>query len=155
MRMTDLTYADWLAEQGVSGVATAEAENLYRPEWLRTIKEWSYPTNLVEPTTGVPTSAVVWSMVDRLDKPRFFKEPGFILGLSVTKPKVYMAGMSGSVAGFLDEARLWFPQAYADEGYTSIREFPDPTGSTQPGPIQLATNGYWMDMRDLLLYGEQ
>lgn len=155
MRMTDLNYEDWLREQGVGGVTTAENESLYRPEWLRTIKKWSMPTNIVEPSTGVPTSAFVESVVDAVRKPRFFKEPGFILGLSVTKPKVYLTGVVGSAAGFMDEARLWFPQSYADEGYTSIREFPDPTGSSQPGPLQSATNGYWADMRDLLIYGEQ
>lgn len=155
LRFTDMSFEDWLEAQGVNGVETPEAETMYKPELLRHVSDWTYPTNTVEPTTGVPSSAAVWSMQERISKRRFFKEPGFIVGISLCRPKVYMSNIIGSAAGYLDEARLWLPQVFHNDPYTSLREFPDPT-TLVAGPLGTTpTNGYWLDMRDLFLYGEQ
>ena len=155
MRFTDMSFEDWLEAQGVRGRKTAEAESMYKPELLRYVRDWTYPTNTVEPTTGVPSSAAVWSMQERISKRRFFPEPGFILGVTVARPKVYLSKHIGSAAGYLDQARLWLPMVFHNEPYTSIREFSDPT-TVADGPLGATpTNGYWLDMRDLFLYGEQ
>lgn len=155
MRFTDMTFEDWLRQHGVRGVQTAEPESAYRPELVRYIKEWTYPTNTVDPATGVPSSAAVWSIQERADKDRFFKEPGFLFGVCVARPKVYFSKQTGNAAGALDEARLWLPAVFRDEPYTSIKEFTDPT-TTVDGPLGATpTNGYWVDLRDLFIYGDQ
>lgn len=155
MKFTDMSFSDWLRQHGVRGVPTPESETQYRPELLRYVREWTYPTNTVNPETGTPTSAAVWSLQERADKDRFFAEPGFIVGVQVTRPKVYLSKQVGNAAAFLDEARLWLPAVFRDEPYTSVREFPDPTASAT-GPLGATpNNGYWVDMRDLFIYGDQ
>lgn len=154
MRLTDMSFADWLRMHGVRGVQTAEAETSYRPELVRYIREWTYPTNTVDPATGTPTSAAVWSIQERADKDRFFKEPGFLIGVTVVRPKVFLSSLKGAAVGALDEARLWLPAVYRDEPYTSLREFV--SGAAANGPLgNVPTNGYWADLRDLFLYGDQ
>jgi hypothetical protein len=86
--LTDMTYEDYLQTYGLQ----VQAEQLHKPELIRYIRDWSYPTNTVEPTTGVPSSAVSWTVAERADKKRFFKEPGFIFGVTVCRPKVYLLG---------------------------------------------------------------
>lgn len=154
MRQTNMTFEDWLRMQGVSGVKTAEAESSYKPELVRYDREWTYPTNTVEPSTGVPSSAAVWSNQVRADKDRFFKEPGFLIGVQVFRPKVYLSKLTGAAVGALDEARLWLPSILADEPYTSIKQHT--TTATGDGPLGAnPTNGYWIDYRDLFIYGDQ
>lgn len=154
MRATNMTYEDWLEMHGVSA-PTIDNESLYRPELLRYTREYTAPTNTVEPTTGVPSSAWVWSIQERADKARFIKEPGFIVGLMCIRPKVFYTRQLGMALGALDEARLWLPSLMRDEPYTSIKQFIK-TDATGEGPFgTLPTNGYWADMRDLFIYGDQ
>ena len=72
--LMDMTYEDYLRSFGMQ----PKLEVSRVPELLRHVREWTYPTNTVEPTTGVPSSALSWSIQDRADKDRFFKEPGFL-----------------------------------------------------------------------------
>lgn len=154
MRFVDMTFEDWLRTHGVRGVKTAEPESAYRPELLRYIKKWTYPT-IIGDSFGSPSSACTWDVQDRIDKDRLFKEPGFIFGVQVCRPKVYFSNQVGAAAAALDEARLWLPAVFRDEVYTSIKEFLDPS-TTQDGPLGLTpANGYWVDMRDLFIYGDQ
>lgn len=154
MRATAATFDDWLKMHGVN-VPVAINEDLYKPELLRYERQWTYPTNTVEPTTGVPSSAAVWSLEGRADKNRFFKEPGFIFGVMVTRPKVFFSKQLGAAVGALDEARLWLPSLMRDEPYTSIKKFEN-TDIANEGPLGTnITNDYWADMRDLFLYGDQ
>ena len=71
LKLTSKSYEDWLAEWGVSTPEVIEREN--KPELLRYVREWQYPTNTVEPTTGVPSTALSCSISERSDKDRFFK----------------------------------------------------------------------------------
>lgn len=144
--VTNMTYEQFLATYGVRQ-ATVE---LHRPELLRYVREWSYPTNTVNPSDGTPTSAVSWAIAERADKDRFFKEPGFIFGVTVARPKVYLSNQSGKASDFLNSAFSWLPAIMRNDPYTSFREF-----AASAGPLQATTNGYWLDMRDLFLYGEQ
>ena len=72
--LTPMDYEDWLATYGIVPQA---AEN-HRPELLRYVREWQYPSNTVDPATGVPSSAVSWAVAERADKDRFFRELGFL-----------------------------------------------------------------------------
>jgi len=83
--LTEQTYEEYLTTYGVK----MPQVELHKPELIRYVRDWKYPTNTVDPTDGSAASAVVWSIAERADKRRFFTEPGFICGYSVVRPKVY------------------------------------------------------------------
>lgn len=147
MKFIDMTFEDFLRSYGVN-VPTAEEVN--KPELIRYVREWSYPVNHVEPTTGVPSSAVSWAVRERIDKDRFFREPGFIFGVTVARPKLYYSRQLGSLVDFMNTPFSWLPAIMNDHPETSLREF-----AAAAGPLTTTTNGYWVDMRDLLIYGDQ
>lgn len=146
--MVDMDYEDWLAQYGIK---TAPQEH-HRPELLRYIREWQYPSNTIDPTNGNPSSAVSWVVSNRADKDRFFKEPGFLIGVSTFRPKVYLSNQTGAVAGHLKTAMDWLPAMLRDDPYTSVRKFAETGG---PFPVVTDANGYWLDLKDLFVYGDQ
>lgn len=153
MRFTSMTFEDWLESQGVHQKMDI-AEDGLKPELVRYDREWVYPTNTVEPTTGVPVSAIVCSPAVRADKDRYFKEPGFLVGVCVSRPKVYLSKQVGAAVNALDQARLWLPELMSSEKYTSIKKHL--SGASPDGPLgNTPTNGYWIDYRDLFIYGDQ
>lgn len=147
LNMVNMSYEDWLATYGVK-VPRAEKQHL--PELLRYVRDWSYPVNTVEPTTGVPASAVSWATQERADKDRLFKEPGFLFGVTVCRPKVYLKNQRGSGVHMLDTAFGWMPALMRDEPFTSLRKY-----ATTTGPLNEINDAYWVDMRDLYLHGDQ
>lgn len=150
LKLTAKSFEDWLAEWGVSTPEVIEREN--KPELIRYIREWQYPTNTVEPTTGVPSTALSVSVSERADKDRLFKEPGFIFGVQVFRPKVYFSNQKGALAEFLDDAYAWLPPVLAEQTWTSLKNF-----AFGSGPLQgvAGSGGYWIDMRDLFVFGDQ
>lgn len=145
--LTDMSYEDYLATYGIR---PARAE-LHRPELVRFTRNWSYPSNTVDPTTGAPSSAVSWAVAERADKDRFFTEPGFLFGVTVLRPKVYLSKQLGTATSLLDNAMSWLPAVMMDHPFTSMRLVPN-----DEGPLNVTdANGYWVDIRDLFLYGEQ
>lgn len=146
--LTPMDYEDWLATYGVA----PKAEENHRPELVRYIREWQYPSNTVDPATGVPASAVSWSIAERADKNRFFREPGFIFGVTVARPKVYYRNQVGNSADWMRDALTWLPAIMRDDPWTSMKKF-----SETEGPFQVVAdaNGYWVDIKDLLIYGDQ
>lgn len=151
MNFTRMTYEEWLATYGVNMAKVQERD---RPELIRYVREWTYPTNTVEPSTGVPTAAYSWGITERADKDRFFDEPGFIFGVQIVRPKVYFSNQTGHAASMLDRVMRWLPAIMADDPSSSLAEF-----TTTQGPFGKSaagfTNGYWLDVRDLFLYGDQ
>ena len=146
-RMVEMDYEDWLRTYGVR---TNRLE-LHRPELIRYVKEWTYPSNVVDTTTGSPVGSAIWSIQERADKDRFFSEPGFVFGVQVTRPKIYMARQKGLAVAAMNDAFSWLPAVMRDDPSTSLKEF-----AAAAGPLGgNITDGYWFDMRDLLLYGEQ
>lgn len=146
--MTEMTYEDWLATYGIRGARV----ELHRPELLRSMREWQYPSNTVDPLTGAVTSAVSWGISDRIDKDRFFTEPGFIIGLTITRPKVYLKNLDGNGAGMLNDAMSWLPALMKDDPWTSMKKMAHDKGPL--ATIVTDTDGYWVDVKDLLLYGD-
>lgn len=145
-------YEEVLASYGASIRAAKRRD---RPELIRYIRDWSYPVNTVEPTTGVPSTAVSWAITDRADKGRKFNEPGFIFGVQVCRPKVYYGRQESNASTMLDRAQRWLPPTMDETGAErSLAEF-----LTTEGPYGRAsggfTNGYWLDVRDLFNYGDQ
>lgn len=151
MELTNMSYEDFLRTYGVRP-SWAERPNV--PELLRFSKEWSYPSNTVNPSNGTPSSAVSWSIAERGDKDRFFKEPGFIFGVQVARPKMYVGTQVGSMATYLRTAFDWMPAIMSDAPQTSLREFAEGTGPLS-GLSITGDDSYWVDMRDLFLYGDQ
>lgn len=148
-KLTEMDYEDWLATYGIA----KKPEEHNRPELLRYLREWQYPSNTVEPTTGVPSSAVSWAIADRGDKDRFFREPGFIFGCTVARPKVYLKNQDGNVADFMMDALSWLPAIMRDDPFTSLKKFADTAGPA--ATVVTDANGYWIDIKDLFLYGDQ
>lgn len=149
MGISDMTYEDWLRSQGIS--IPDRDEN--KPEMLWQTSEFQYPSNTINPATGAPTSALSWVWKKGEGMRKFFKEPGFVIGISVTRPKVYFAGLAGLNAGFAQRAWDWVPNYTANMPETSLKFFAAGTGPL--GDRQTDTDGYWIDMRDELLYGDQ
>lgn len=149
--LSDMTYEDFLRSYGIS--IPDKDEN--KPELLARFSDFQYPSNTVEPTTGVPASAVSWVFKNGERKKKFFKEPGFLFGISITRPKVYYGGLSGSAAGFAQRAWDWMPNYVADMPETALKPFglhEGPLGDRTGGTV---ADGYFLDMRDELLYGDQ
>ena len=147
--MTEMSYEDWLRTFGISSPRV----ELHRPELLRYIREWQYPVNTINPSTGAPTSAVSWAIRDSIDKDRFFREPGFIFGVTVARPKVYLKNTDGSLVDFMNNAMTWLPAIMKEMPETSLREYADSAGPL--ATVVTDTDGYWIDHRDLLLYGDE
>lgn len=146
--VTELSYEDWLA---TFGVKVPEADP-HRPELLRYLREWQYPTNTIDPTNGTPRSAVSWSVRDRLDKARYFNEPGFIFGVTLVRPKVYVRDQEGSASCLLNDWKAWAPAIFSGDPNISRKDV-----STSAGPLQTVVSdadGYSVDLADLMLYGE-
>lgn len=148
--ITIATFEDYLASFGVKAAKDVD-EEVHRPELIRYVRDFTYPTNTVEPTTGTPSSAAVWSISERADKDRFFSEPGFLFGVQVVRPKVYLNNITGSVTSYMDKAFNWMPALLRDMAFMSLKEFATATG---PAPVAFGED-YWIDLKDLFLYGEQ
>lgn len=155
MSFTSMSFEDYCRTFGI----TLSKEGLHKPELLTSYKDFSYPSNTIDPLTGAPSSAVSWVIKKSGREPKLFKEPGFIFGVHCVRPKVYLQRQYGSVAHFLDKGLSWLPAIMRDAPETSLREFGG--GAAGEGPLSNGTagdsptNGYWVDMRDLFLYGDQ
>lgn len=141
------TFEEYVA---TFGVRLPDKEEPHRPELLRYSRNWSYPSNTIDPATGEPSSAVSWSIAERADKDRRFTEPGFIFGVTVKRPKVYISGHRGSVTSVMNDAYSWLPATMRNTGAFAMKEI-----TAAKGPLNAITDSYWIDLRDLLQYGEQ
>lgn len=160
MQLTEMTFEDYL---GSFGVSLKASEKPHQPELLRMTKNWTYPTNTVDGDGTINTQAS-WSIMERADKDRFFKEPGFVVGYTVWRPKVYVDGKKQSAVSLLDTALDWLPASQKENVMSSLKKF-DPSnancpfdGAAEPstGDGQLDTdNEYWVDIRDLFVYGDE
>lgn len=158
----DLSYDDYLRAQGVrlgkdqtrsnqltGGVPGA---GLIQPEaeLLRFVRKWTKPISTFDPADGSAATALKWSCAERADKKRYFKEPGFIVGVACTTPKIYLGNQKGAIVGALTQAEHWLPQVLQGFGYTSVREVLD---SVTDGPLINQDEDYWFDIGDLFNYG--
>lgn len=145
--LTDMTYEDYLATYGVD----TKQEEAHIPELLRYVRDWQYPSNTIDPTSGAARSAVSWALTERADKKRFFKEPGFVFGVAVCRAKTYRSTQLYPAASVLDDVYAWLPAVLADDPNTSLKQFT--AGVT--GPLPGVTDDYWVDVADLFHYGDQ
>lgn len=152
MGMQNMTYEDWLRSNNIA--IPNKDEN--KPELLARYSEFQYPTNHISTdaaTAGAPTSALSWVFKNGNRDPKFFKEPGFVVGFSVTRPKIYFGGLAGAAAGFAKRAYDWMPNYLRGKPETQLKKFGIDTGPL--GERTTDADGYFLDMRDELLYGDQ
>lgn len=147
--IANMSYEDFLRSYGIA--IPSKDEN--KPELLARFSDFQYPSNTITPGSGATTSALSWVFKNGHKDPKFFKEPGFICGFSVTRPKVYFGGLVGNMAGFMSRAWDWMPGYLSAVPETSLKYFGGDTGPL--GDRLTAPDAYWADMRDLLLYGDQ
>jgi len=128
--------------------------NLHRPEDVAHLREFTYPTNTVEPTTGVPATAVGWRVASRMDKRIAFTEPGWLVGFNTVRPKVYLGKQQGTLSGAMQTRASWLPAILSDQQDVSHFLFDDATGPLK-GVMDAGNVDYWVDLKDLLLNGDQ
>lgn len=145
-QLTKMDYEDFLATYGVR----TQKQELHKPELIRYVRDWTYPSNTVDAATGVPSSACSWAIAERADKDRFFAEPGFIFGCAVARPKVYLSKVYGAGVGMMNDAMSWLPAILREDVYTSLKKL-----AAASGRIAGATQEYVVDVRDLLIHGDQ
>ena len=81
----------------------------------------------------------------------FFSEPGWLVGFTTVRPKVYLGTQQGAVAGAMQARTDWLPAVLNNIQNVSHKMF---TGTT--GPLaNVMTANHWIDLRDLLNYGDQ
>lgn len=147
--MSNMSYEDWLRSNGIA--IPKKDEN--KPELIGRWSEFQYPSNTVDPATGVPTTALSWVFKNGNRDPKFFKEPGFVVCYSVTRPKIYFGGLAGSASGFASRAWDWMPNYLRGMPETQLKHFAIDTGPL--GDRTTLADGYYLDMRDELLHGDQ
>lgn len=152
----DMTYEDWMRTYGGGAGGSVEPDRVdyHRPEDVAYARQFAYPTNTVEPTTGVPAVAVGWRAAHNLRKAFRFDEPGWLMVTQTVRPKVYLKNQIGSVASMMTTRDAWLPAVLHDEttvGHLVIQEDTGPLATTMVDP----GDEYMVSVRDLLLYGEQ
>lgn len=152
-KLTDATFEDYLRTFGIRAEAGAR-EDEHKPELVRYIRDWVYPSNTINPADGAASSAASWAIRERADKDRFFKEPGFLFGVTVTRPKVFFKNQKGYIASTWDTPLEWLPALARENAYMSLTEEARTAGPIA-GIADAADTAYWWDQRDLLLYGDQ
>lgn len=145
-----MSWDDYIASQGVR-VPEAEKEEQHVPELVRFARSWQYPISAIDPTDGSAASAVQWSMAERIDKDRFFREPGFLFGVTVCRPKVYV-DYAGFGAELMSDAYKWLPAVLDDDPTNSLINIAD---TTFGGVNWADAGGVFVDLKDLLIYGDQ
>lgn len=149
--MSEITYQKYLAQYGVSGPAAQEAANL--PEILRYTRDWTTPTNSVDPSNGRPSSVWAWGSTIKADKPKRFDEPGFVIMMGSIRPKMFdstfQASMIGELWGFGD----FFPVYNLTDPAAGIKVL-EKDNAVLALPAAPADDVIY-DHRDLLSHGEQ
>lgn len=147
-QLTDMTFEDYIEQ---FGVRQKKGDELGEPELIRIMSEWAYPTNTIA-DDGSASSALSWTIAGRADKDRMFKEPGFLVGVNVSRPKVYFGNQKGYASHLLDNALAWLPATLKEQVWSSLKDVPQNTG-IYSGIFPSA--GYTLDVRDLFVHGDQ
>ncbi|AXH79537.1 MAG: major capsid protein [Circular genetic element sp.] len=157
-RLTTNTFEEYLAKQGVAAPVALRAEHdpeLKMPELLHYSREFAYPQPTTNPTGTALAHSVQWFIQSRLQRGRFFAEPGFLVPCWAVRPKVLLAPTTGAVAdplNLIDLRTMFMPPEYDTDPHTSIVEVPaaqaSPSGDTVPGSAP-----WVVDAREFLLRG--
>lgn len=150
MSLTELTYEKYLETYG----GKAPEAVLGRPELWGFNQSWVLPVNTVEPTTGVPSGAWVWSWDMKIDKPKRAQEPGILIVLAVIRPKMYQRNVDASLMGELWGFSDFYPSYNLNDPSASIKRIPSTSPVFAAGAQDAGTKNFLYDHKDLLLHGE-
>lgn len=164
-KLTTNTFEEWLAKYGVAvGPQITETiqpkpDDFRIPELVRFCRDFAFPTPNIDPTTGTLAATIQWNLAERIDKSRFFAEPGWLCGYMVVRPKVNCwQNMVTSMTDVVQDGNDGFMQPDFDtDPHTSLVKVSNGTvtGANSKGPIFNTTTDYWYDRRDLFLHGDQ
>jgi len=159
-KLTVATYEEYLAMHGVSTPPLLrETESDFKiPELLRYTRDWTYPVQAVEPSDASVKGLVMWNVADRLTKGRFFSEPGFLIGLALVRPKMYLGRQDSNASDvLLNSTEAWMPPQFDQDPHTALVQYDSVAADTiqGTGPMFGAANDYIVDLRDLYLHGDQ
>lgn len=121
-KLITMDYPEYLASQGVA-VPQQLVEPLSekrRPELLRFTRQFAYPSNTVNPDGSGAASAVSWVVAERMDRPIFCDEPGFVVGITLVRPKLYRTNQRGAGVANIRDARTLVPDIFQDAPQESL-----------------------------------
>ena len=61
-----------------------------------------------------------------------------------------MSNMRGAAVDMMQSALEWLPAIMREDAYTSLKKI-----TAGSGPLPANTDDYWIDLKDLFLYGDQ
>lgn len=149
--MSEITYEKYLMQYGVAQKDAVKESRI--PEILRYTRDWTVPTNSIEPTTGRPSSAFSWSSTIKADKPKRFDEPGFLVMFGCVRPKMFDITMGASMVGELWGFGDFFPVYNLADPAAGLKLI-DASHKVLPY-VHGITDPLMYDHRDLLSHGEQ
>lgn len=155
--MTDMDYEDWVRAAGGrvrQGAIEQDRDTYHEPELLFEFREFTYPTATVDPVSGTPSVAVGWRSVKSAKKAFRFPSWGWVFGAVVVRPKVYYRNVEGLFADMMQTRDHWFPPNLDGRVYEPHMLIDDATGPLKT-IMDTANVDYYIDLRDLLNYGEQ
>lgn len=148
-----MDFPEWLRSQGVKvpDQLVEGTEYHRKPELLRYVRQFAYPQNTVDPSDGGVAAAASWVISERCDKRIFCDQPGFLVLVSVVRPKVYRADQIGHGSSLLHNGRAWHSAVQTDAPQETLvtRET-----TTSTGPVDTTVN-YTVDTNGLLTLGDQ
>lgn len=147
--LTQKTFEDYLRDSGVMAAAAQEA---HVPELLLMQREWTYPTNAVEPTDGSVASSWVWSNQVIRSNRKMFTEPGFIFGVTIVRPKVIYSNLKASPTMGMFTMTDWLPPELRNNERAGQRGWSTGAG---PAAAGMDTEAYRYHNDDLFLFGDQ
>lgn len=155
----DMDFDDWARAAGGKaplGAQNVDREDKHLPEAMCHHRKWTYPTNTVEPSTGVPAVAVGWREEMKTERNQMIACPtwGWITGYIVVRPKVYYKNQEGLVAAMMQDRDNWFPPQLDARLYQPHLLIDDDTGPLK-ATMGAGNVDYWVSLCDLLRNGEQ
>lgn len=151
--LVDVTFEDYLADQGVDSPVKPDREQ-NRSELITHYSEFTYPSTVVD-GDGTATSRAIWSFNEIFRKKKFFTEPGFIIGVTCMRPKLYMQFQESAGVQMMQTPYAWIPASIEDDPFMRILKF-DGVGGGEDGPLGTRPNeDYYVDIGDLFTYGDQ
>lgn len=147
--MSEITYEKYLMQYGVAQKEAVKQARL--PEILRYTRDWTTPTNTIEPSNGRPSSAWAWSGTIKAEKPKRFDEPGFVVTIGCVRPKMFDPTLRGSMIGELWGFADFFPVYNLADPAAGIKGL---DSSHKVLHLPAGTDPIIYDHRDLLAHGE-
>lgn len=154
-KLTTTTFEEYLAQMGVSTPPklVETVTDFRKPELVRFVRDFAFPRTTVNQDTGAIVSTLEWSLAERVDKRRFFSEPGFLIGACVVRPKVYFREQVGSLANWhCTETVGWPRPEWETDPHMSLQYYNDDAQAPFPGGT---ARPFWLDRRDMWIHGDQ